>query len=160
MFGYNSNYREINIAKASSYGLELTASLLNYRSFSINTSYTYTKTNDDYNDGSGDYNQPLLRRPENQFSFNLNYRFNYKLNTNFQLNYVGSRWDKDFTEAYNPVRVKLSDYMLINIAASYKLFSYVELTARIENLLDKHYEEILYYGTLERAFYVGVNFNL
>jgi len=160
MFGYDSNYREINIAKASSYGLELTASLLNYRNFSINTSYTYTKTNDDYNDGSGDYNQPLLRRPENQFSFNLNYRFNYKLNTNFQLNYVGSRWDKDFTDEYNPVRVKLSDYMLINIAASYKLFSYVELTARIENLLDKHYEEILYYGTLGRAFYAGVNFTL
>jgi outer membrane cobalamin receptor len=90
----------------------------------------------------------------------LNYRLEEKLNANFQLNYVGKRWDKDFTDMYNPVRVELPDYMLINIAASYKLFSYVELTARIENLLDKHYEEILYYGTLGRAFYIGVNFTL
>jgi len=160
MFGYDSNYREINIAKASSYGIEVTASWLNYHNFSINTSYTYTKTNDDYNNGSGDYNQPILRRPENQISFNLNYRFNEKLNANFHLNYVGKRWDKDFTNEYNPVRVELSDYMLINIAASYKLLNYLALTARIENLLDKQYEEILYYGTLGRSFYAGINFTL
>jgi len=160
MFGYDLSYREINIAKASSYGLEVTASLLNYHNISINTSYTFTKTNNKYNDGSTDYNQPLLRRPENQISFNLNYRFNEKLNTNFQLKYVGKRWDKDFTDMYNPVRVELPDYMLINIAASYKLLSYLVLTARIDNLLDKQYEEILYYGTLGRAFYVGVNFTL
>jgi len=160
MFGYDSNYKEVNIAKASSYGLELTASLLNIRNFSLNTSYTYTKTNDDYNNGSGDYNKPLLRRPENQISFNLNYRFSEQFNTNFQLNYVGKRWDKDFTDEYNPVRVELPDYMLINLAASYKLFSFIELTARIENLLDKKYEEILYYGTLGRAFYAGINFTL
>jgi vitamin B12 transporter len=54
MFGYDSNYREINIAKASSYGLEFVASVLNIRNFSINASYTYTKTNDDYNDGTND----------------------------------------------------------------------------------------------------------
>ena len=160
MFGYDSNYREINIAKASSYGLELTASLLNIGNYSFNTSYTYTKTNDDYNDGSGDYNKPLLRRPENQVSFNMNYRFNEKFNTNFQLNYVGKRWDKDFTDEFNPVRVELPDYMLINLAASYKLFSYLEFNAKIENLLDKKYEEILYYGTLGRSFYAGVSFTL
>jgi vitamin B12 transporter len=160
MFGYDSNYREINIAKASSYGLEFAASLLNIRNLSINASYTYTKTNDDYNDGSNDYNQPLLRRPENQISFSLNYRFSEKLNTNFQLNYIGKRWDKDFTDEFNPVRVELPDYMLINIAASYKLLSYLELTARIDNLLDKQYEEVLYYGTPGRAFYIGVKFTL
>jgi vitamin B12 transporter len=160
MFGYDSNYREINIAKASSYGLEFVASVLNIRNFSINASYTYTKTNDDYNDGTNDYNQPLLRRPENQISFSLNYRFSEKLNTNIQLNYIGKRWDKDFTDGFNPVRVELPDYMLINIAASYKLLSYLELTARIDNLLDKQYEEILYYGTLGRAFYAGINFTL
>jgi vitamin B12 transporter len=160
MFGYDSNYREINIAKASSYGLELTASLLNIGNYSFNTSYTYTKTNDDYNDGSGDYNKPLLRRPENQISFNMNYRFNEKLNSNFQMNYVGKRWDKDFTDEFNPVRVELPDYLLINLVASYKLFSYLEFNARIENLLDKKYEEILYYGTLGRSFYAGVSFTL
>lgn len=160
MFGYDLNYREVNIAKASSYGIELTASLLNYHNFSVKTSYTYTKTNNDYNDGTSDYNQPLLRRPENQISLNLNYRINEQLNTNFQLNYVGKRWDKDFTDAFNPARVELSDYMLINIAASYKLFNYVTLNARIENLLDKQYEEILYYGTLGRAAYIGINFTL
>jgi vitamin B12 transporter len=90
----------------------------------------------------------------------MNYRFNEKLNSNFQMNYVGKRWDKDFTDEFNPVRVELPDYLLINLVASYKLFSYLEFNARIENLLDKKYEEILYYGTLGRSFYAGVSFTL
>ena len=162
MFGYGPDYREINIAKASSHGLELTASFSLYHNFSFIASYTYTKTKNEYNDpgNPNDYNEPLLRRPENQASFSLNYRFSEKLDANLQIIYTGKRWDKDFTDAYNPVRVEMPDYTIINLSASYKLFDFVKLNARIENLFDKQYEDVLYYGTLGRSLYAGLNINL
>jgi vitamin B12 transporter len=43
---------------------------------------------------------------------------------------------------------------------NYKLFDEVTLNGRIENLFDKKYEEVLYYGTLGRTFYIGFNASL
>jgi vitamin B12 transporter len=157
MFGYDSNYREINIAKASSNGLEITASAKNISNFSFDASYTYTHTVNEYDDSSGDFNKPLLRRPANQFSINTNYQFSPELNINLQIQYIGPRDDKDFSNYWDVKRVSLSDYTLFNIVASYQLLDYLRLTARCENIFDKQYEEVLYYGTLGRAFYIGIN---
>ena len=51
----------------------------------------------------------------------------------------------------------MPDYSLVNLGASYKLFDYLRINARVDNLFDKHYEEVLYYGTLGRSLYVGMN---
>ncbi|MCL6098204.1 MAG: TonB-dependent receptor, partial [Bacteroidetes bacterium] len=156
MFGFDSNFRTVNIAKASSRGLEFTASVINIRNISLNTSYTYTETKDDYK-LSPDFDKPLLRRPKNQASIIANYRLNEKTNFNLQLRYVGERDDKDFS-TYPAARVTIPEYTLVIFAASYRFLNYLELTARIENLFDKQYEEVLYYGTLGRSFYAGLNF--
>ena len=155
MFGFDSNFRTVNIAEASSHGLEFTASAINIQHFSLNASYTYTETKDDYK-LSPDFDKPLLRRPKNQASIIANYRLNEKTNFNLQLRYVGDRDDKDFS-TYPAARVTIPDYTLVNLSASYKFFDYIELIARVENLFDKQYEEVLYYGTLGRSFYVGMN---
>ncbi|MHB9040593.1 MAG: TonB-dependent receptor plug domain-containing protein [Melioribacteraceae bacterium] len=157
MFGFDSNFRTVNIAKASSRGIEFTASIINVRDFSLSANYTFTETKDDY-ELSPDYNKPLLRRPKQQANFDINYRVNDKTSFNFQLHYVGKRDDKDFS-TFPASRVSIPDYTLVNIASSYKLFDYLELTARIENLFNKQYEEALYYGTLGRSFYAGVKFD-
>ena len=156
MFGYDSSYREINIAQASSKGIEFTTSLKNFQRFSLDASYTYTKTLNEYNDGSDDYNKSLLRRPQDQFSINANYQLNSCIDLNMQIQYVGKRDDKDFTDFMNIKRVTLADYTLFNLSASYKVFDYLKLNARLENVFDKQYEEVLYYGTLGRALYVGI----
>ncbi len=158
MFGFDSNFRTVNIAETSSKGFEFTASALNLRSFSLNASYTYMITKDEYS-LSPDFDKPLLRRPKDQFSIVANYRMNENAGINLQIRYVGERDDKDFS-TYPASRVALSDYTLVNIAGSYKFSEYIELTARIENLFDKKYEEVLYYGTLGRSFYAGLNFSL
>lgn len=155
MFGFDSNFRTINIAEASSHGIEFAASAININHFSLNANYTYTKAKDEYK-LSSDFDKPLLRRPKDQFTIIANYRMNEKVNLNLQLRYVGERDDKDFS-TYPAARVTLPDYTLVNIAANYKFFSHLELTARIENFFDKQYEEVLYYGTLGRSFYVGMN---
>ncbi|TSA30753.1 MAG: TonB-dependent receptor [Ignavibacteriales bacterium] len=100
-----------------------------------------------------------MRRPQHQASFNINYKLNANMNWNMQFLYVGEREDKDFS-AFPAERVVIPDYTLVNLSATYKLFSYLELIGKIENLFDKQYEEVLYYGTLGRSFYVGLNLNL
>ncbi len=155
MFGFDSNFRTINIAEASSNGFEFSASAIFIQRFSLNASYTYTRTKDEYK-LSPDFDKPLLRRPKDQIIIVANYRMNEKANFNLQLRYVGERDDKDFS-IYPSARVTIPDYTLLNLAASYKIFNYLELTARVENLFDKQYEEVLYYGTLGRSFYVGMN---
>lgn len=101
----------------------------------------------------------MLRRPKHQASLNINYRFNDAGNLNAGIRYIGKREDKDFS-SFPVQRVTLPDYYLINIAASYKVLEYLQLTGRIENLFNKDYEEVLYYGTLGRSFYLGLNLNL
>jgi len=36
----------------------------------------------------------------------------------------------------------------------------ISLFGRIENLFNKYYEEVLYFGTLGRSFYFGIEVNL
>lgn len=158
MFGFDSNFRTVNIAKASSKGVEFYGSILNNKSISANINYTFTETKDLF-DGSADYNKQLLRRPKHQASLNINYHINENLNTNASIRYAGKREDKDFSN-FPVQRVTLPDYYIINIAASFKVIEYLQLTGRIENLFNKEYEEVLYYGTLGRSFYLGLNLNL
>jgi vitamin B12 transporter len=158
MFGFDSNFRTSNIAEASSNGFEFSASAINIQHFSLNASYTYTITKDDYK-LSPDFDKPLLRRPKDQISIVANYRVSDRINFNLHFRYVGERDDKDFS-IYPSARVTIPDYTLVNLAASYKIINYLELTARVENLFDKQYEEVLYYGTLGRSFYVGMNLTL
>ena len=158
MFGFDANFRTVNIAQASSQGFEVIASVFDLNNFSANANYTYTKTKDEY-ELSADYGKALLRRPKHQASFNINYKLNADMNWNMQFLYVGDREDKDFS-TFPTERVIIPDYTLVNLSASYKLFSYLELTGRIENLFDKKYEEVLYYGTLGRSFYAGLNINI
>lgn len=158
MFGFNANFKTVNIAQASSQGFEVTASVFNLHNFSSNANYTFTKTKDKY-ELSADYGKALLRRPKHQASFNINYKMNTYINLNMQILYVGEREDKDFS-TFPAERVVIPDYTLVNLSASYKLFNYLELIGKIENLFDKQYEEVLNYGTLGRSLYVGLNLNL
>lgn len=158
MFGYDANFRTINIAKASSKGLEIFATVSNFKRFSINSNYTFNETKDEY-ENSSDYNKPLLRRPKHQLFLSVGYKFNDVLTFATQIKYVGKRDDKDFS-TYPAQRVTMPDYTIVNFSTTLKLFNYLELYGRIENLFDKDYEEVLYYGTLGRSFYLGCNLNL
>ena len=47
------------------------------------------------------------------------------------------------------------DYTVVNLSGSYKINDQFQLWARIENLFDEDYEEVLGYGSVERGFYLG-----
>jgi outer membrane cobalamin receptor len=71
---------------------------------------------------------------------------------------VGKRPDLDFTQFPSP-RVTLPAYTKVDLSAEYPLsvrsLSGLSLNARIDNLFDRRYEEVLHFATPRRTFFVG-----
>jgi vitamin B12 transporter len=54
----------------------------------------------------------------------------------------------------------MPNYSILDLSARYKVFNNILINARIENLFNKEYEEVLFYGTLKRSFYAGISYSL
>ncbi len=147
----SSASRYKNTARAESYGVELSTTVRPTDDLTLGAAYTWTKTKDK---ATG---LELLRRPENKFSVDANYRFNKKGNVNLEIAYVGKRQDTRFDPVtYASTRVDLGGYLLANLAASYDVTRWLQVFARVENLLDRQYEEVWGYGTPGIGGYGGV----
>jgi vitamin B12 transporter len=129
-------------------GLELSAKAEIVDGLDVAATYTWMTADD----ANGDQ---LVRRPRNAASLTVNYGFLEKkrANVNLGLVYNGQQYDV----AFGPTRrVVLDDYVLLNVAASYRVNDYVELYARGENLLNQDYQEVFSFGTPGIAGYGGV----
>jgi vitamin B12 transporter len=157
MFGIDANYKTINLNKAESNGVEAFVNYAEPELWSVKLNYTYTFAVDK-SEGSAEKDLLLLRRPMHKGTLELGYKLFARFNLNSSIIYVGERADKDFT-SWPGARVKLADYMLVNLSASYRLADYISISARLDNIFDKYYEDILYYGTMGRNFSVGINLN-
>ncbi len=146
---YESGQGYINIAKAKTEGVELFASAKPIDDLTLRINYTYTDTEDKTT------GETLIRRPKNKIGFDLNYRFLKRGNANLGVIYVGKRDDKDFSIS-PPRRVKLDQYTLVNLAASYDISKNFQLFGRVENLLDKEYEEAKGFGTPGLSIFGGI----
>jgi vitamin B12 transporter len=73
--------------------------------------------------------------------------------------YVGTHDDDDFS-TFPARRVGLDAYTLIHCTARYRITDRVELTGRVENVADEHYEDVFGYATPGRQGYVGINVRL
>ena len=142
-------YTYKNIAKAESEGVELTASYQPLDELMFHAAYTYTQTKDKTT------GQELTRRPKNKLSGDINYRFLGKGNLNLGFVYVGTRADDDYS-TWPATRVKLKDYLLVNLAGSYDITKNLQLFGRVDNLFDRQYEEVAGYGTPGIGAYGGV----
>ena len=154
MFGIDANFKTININEAETNGVEVFAKANLTDGLIIKANYTYLNARDK-SENTPDYNQKLIRRPENKAGLYVSYTWNNQANINIDIMYVGKRDELDFA-TYPATRIVMPNYFLINIAAYYDLFSFLRLQGRIENLLDKQYEEIYGYGTAGLSFYGGI----
>ncbi len=154
LFGFDNNFRAINIDKAVTNGIEFYCNSNLYYNLSINVNYTYTNTKDE-SVGSTDNGLPLLRIPKNKFGININYSITKRANLNAELISVGSRDDKDFN-SYPVARVSLGKYNVVNLAASYLMTNQLKVFGRVENLFNTYYEEILGYATPGLSAYLGI----
>jgi vitamin B12 transporter len=150
-------YKAINISKALSKGVELSA-IYRVSDLSVSANYTYLKTHD-RGTTAADYDKPLLRRPENKAALTVNYQVLEKLNLNLRAEYAGRRDDK-FYAGYSAVRITMPDYTIVNLGATYTIIPAVKVYGRIENLFDKKYEEIYGYGTPRFSVYFGARIEI
>jgi vitamin B12 transporter len=123
-------------------------------SYSLSDTISFT-ANYTYNDTERPNGLQRIRRPKNLFNFGLNYQSSSE---KLRLNafYRGSRDSVD--EQFGSV-VDLVNFEVLDITGRYQLSSNVEIFARIENVLNEKYQEVIGYISPERASYLGVRLN-
>lgn len=148
-------------------GIELTAAARLGRGWRLDAGYTRlhapqdrTVTTDPVTFASATVRAQAARRAKDIASVDLSYAPD------------GARWSATATARYNgaqndlfygdfpPLLVRLHDYVLVNLAGTFRLTPRLELTGRIENLAGQHYEEVYTDATPGRAVYGGVRVKL
>jgi vitamin B12 transporter len=114
----------------------------------LRTDYTYTEAED------ADLHQELVRRPKNKASVDARWQALEALSLDASLLYVGGWIDgsRDFSVS----RLDAHPYWTANLAASYALTDALALTGRINNLLDKRYENPVGFQAPGLGFYAGI----
>lgn len=135
-------FAPFNVNRAHAHGVEFAFNARVTDQLDLGASYTYTIAKDQ------DTDLPLLRRPKNLASANAHYRFDNRLSTNLNVIYNGA--SKDLGQ------IDLKRYWLVNLAAAYQITEQLELTGRVENLLDEKYQQSKGFGTPGIAGYVGL----
>jgi vitamin B12 transporter len=101
------------------------------------------------------------RRPKDIASANLTWAPKaLPITTTLTVRYNGKHTDYAFNGNFNRLIVDLKSYTLVNLNATYDITSKVQVFARVENLLDKKYQEVFTFATPGRAGYGGVRVKL
>jgi len=102
--------------------------------------------------------QPLLRRPKHSGSLWLNY-LGTRWGGNLAGSFIGRRPDSDFLGLVPPV-THAAGYALVNLGGWYAVRPRMTVYANIENVLNRHYEEVVGYPALHLNFRAGLRFRL
>jgi vitamin B12 transporter len=136
-----------NVSQARASGVELITTVKLTRNTSLVANYTNTNTLD------VDRDRDLQLRPQHKGSLTLNHLFlDGRANWNLQLLAVGERFDYSAPVALQ----RMAPYAVVNTALWYDLRRNVRLFARVDNLFDTDYEELVGYGTARFSAYAGV----
>lgn len=137
-------------------GIEVALALNPTDDLTIKASYTYLDATEP--DGS-----PEIRRPEHSVGLNAAYRFlegRATIGTDITLN--AGLFDQDWTDPsanippYIAPKVRLADYVKVDLFGSYKLTEQAEVYGKVVNLFDSKYQEVLGFGVQPLTAYVGV----
>lgn len=132
-----------NIAAATSSGIELDGTFRFNDWYGVTLSYAYI----DAKDGNG---VALVRVPRRSGDLHLSINPDGRLSSNISLHYNGEEQDPNGT---------VGSWTRVDVAGRYALNDSVELYARIENLLDRQYQQVLGYGTPGLSGYLGARFS-
>jgi vitamin B12 transporter len=160
-----------NLAAATSKGVELTLRATPGAPLTVGASFTHltTRVVDAGIDSSATANfvrgEPLLRRPSNLASATAAYAFSRPATTlHLEVTTVGERSDRDFSDqvTFIPRAVTLPSYTIVAISGELGVLRRrgamapdVVLTARVDNLFDRGYQQIFGYASPRRVILVG-----
>lgn len=119
------------------------------KSLDLQAQYTYTMTRD----LQRNVGMRLPQWPVNQWSAVVSYQPIDPLRINLEFRYMGQR----FNDTRN--QQKLEAFDVWNLAATYDVNKRIQVYTRVDNLFDRRYEEILFFGTPIRSIYGGVKVN-
>lgn len=142
-------------------GIEIGTKVELFKNLNLVTAYTWL----DATQPSAGAQIQEVRRPRNTGSLNLDYvLLNDKANINLNIDFNGSQDDVFFDPSIPPFggtqRVNLGSSVLVNLAGSYKLNDSIKVNARVENVFDKEYEDVIGFQTTGIGAYLGINFSL
>jgi vitamin B12 transporter len=153
-----------NLAEAESNGYEAEITLTPGGPLSATASYTLaeprvTRVSEAY---TGDLRpgDPLIRRAKHSGSASLTWNERRTGSLTIIGTYVGERPDLDFTQFPAPM-VTLPEYYKIDVAATKTLLrtssgrSGISVTGRVDNALDKKYEDVLNFQAPRRTWLIG-----
>ena len=135
-------------------GVEVTFGWQLLQHIDIAANYTYT----DSTEPMADTDVRELRRPRHMGSLSVQYSFaSDRGYANLNLSYTGKQYDVFFDPAtFLSERVKMDSYTLLDLAGGWKITRSLELIARITNLTDEAYEDVLGYSTRGRGYFGGI----
>ncbi|MBN4049996.1 TonB-dependent receptor [Nitrospira defluvii] len=133
-----------NVQKAKIEGWELGTVLSLSSKISLALDYTRTETK---NKNTG---AELSRRPKHKASGTLTLKPIPVLSVSLDFRYVGKR----FNDTANNIR--MNDYTVVNVAGTYDFTKTVQVFARVENLLNRDYQEVNGFATAGFSGFGGV----
>jgi vitamin B12 transporter len=143
------SFRYANIDRTRTLGVEVQADAILGAGFRLHGAYAYTDAQDR---STGAW---LLRVPRNQASAVLSWEGG-RLGGALTVRAEGKQADAD-PDTFAPTVRK--GFVTADLAGSYELRPGLKLTARVENLTNTRYQEILGYGEPGIAGFVGVRFS-
>ncbi|GAA0641627.1 TonB-dependent receptor plug domain-containing protein [Brevundimonas lenta] len=134
----------VNIAETATDGVELEGRAVLGGGFDLTLAYAWTDARDESN------GRRLARIPEHAASGTLGWTGD-RLSAALTVRAEGEQND---TNAATPA--VLDGFVTANLNAAYALTDNVTLTARVDNLADERYQQVLGYGEPGRSAFVGV----
>jgi vitamin B12 transporter len=156
--------RFANLTEAISNGYESELTLTPLNEWSGTASYTVAKPHASKvpADFPGDLRagNALIRRPTRSGTGSIAWSRAGAGSFAVMASYIGERPDLDFNEFPSPT-VTLPAYTKVDVAASLQIFrseskkSSISLTGRVDNALDKKYEDVLHFAAPRRQYLIG-----
>ena len=145
-------FQLMNVGRARTDGVESFIAWKALDVLTLRADYTYTDALD------AGTKLALLRRPRHKASVNADWQATDDLSLAATLLYVGPQIDgnRDFSIP----RLKMPDYVTVDLAASYRLTEKWTLFGRIENLTDTDYQSPDGFLRPRAAAYAGIKVNL
>jgi len=145
-------FQLMNVGRARTDGVESFLAWKALDALTLRADYTYTDALD------AGTKLALLRRPRHKASVNADWQATDDLSLAATLLYVGPQIDgnRDFSIP----RLKMPDYVTVDLAASYRLTEKWTLFGRIENLTDTDYQSPDGFLRPRAAAYAGIKVNL
>lgn len=148
--GLGANTTANATGKSPRQGIEVSATMRPIEPLAITASYTWTDAEDALT-GARE-----VRRPKHTASLDATLAlFGGRGEVSLGLSYTGKQTDLDFS-TFPSSTVTLDDFLLVDLAARYRLTDTVELFGRIENLTDTEYEEVFNFSSQGITAFAGV----